>query len=49
MHREKNENKIATKVYPMNPLKMRRSSTTYLEMTVTNQNCVRELKTVLIA
>lgn len=39
------KNKFATKVYSMNPLKIRRSSSKYWEMTVTNQNCVRELKT----
>ena len=40
------KNKIATKSCPMNPLKLLRSSTTYLEMTITNKNCVCELKTV---
>jgi len=40
------KNKFATKVYPMNPLKIRRSSSKYWEMRVTNQNCVLELKTV---
>ena len=40
------KSKIAIKGCPMNLLKILRSSTTYLEMTVTNQNCVCELKTV---